>query len=336
MTALTETARLKRRRLAAPIAFIALSLVLLATIGIPDHRDIIAVWLLLGLFAFSLSDVRGFARGLVFDWVPFFGVLVAYDSLRGVAKGLFATHYLPQLRVDQWLFGGTAPTVWLQRHLWTGHVHIYDVLATCVYITHFLATPVLAAVLWKLDRRRFRTFMWMVLALSAAGLATYALYPAAPPWMAADAGLLPHLTRIAPQVMQSIHIHFAGTALEKGYAYANNVAAVPSLHTAFALLVAYTLWPRRRTWWRPLLALYPLAMALSLVYTGEHYVSDVLLGWLYAVAAIAFVRWAAARVASRRAAATVTTGPLSAPPSGKTPGSPLPSALPQTAPAPRR
>ena len=34
--------------------------------------------------------------------------------------------------------------------------------------------------------------------------------------------------------------------------------------------------------WRWLLPLYPLAMAFALVYTGEHFVIDVLLGWLYA------------------------------------------------------
>ena len=31
-----------------------------------------------------------------------------------------------------------------------------------------------------------------------------------------------------------------------------------------------------------MLPLYPLAMAFTLVYTGEHFVIDVLLGWLYA------------------------------------------------------
>jgi membrane-associated phospholipid phosphatase len=35
--------------------------------------------------------------------------------------------------------------------------------------------------------------------------------------------------------------------------------------------------------WRWLLPLYPLAMAFTLVYTAEHFVIDVLLGWLYAV-----------------------------------------------------
>jgi membrane-associated phospholipid phosphatase len=81
------------------------------------------------------------------------------------------------------------------------------------------------------------------------------------------------------------------------------VAAVPSLHAAFSLLIAITLWPRKHTWLRPLVALYPLAMAVSLVYAGEHYVSDILLGWIYALAAVfavrVFVRWRAARRATR-------------------------------------
>ena len=74
------------------------------------------------------------------------------------------------------------------------------------------------------------------------------------------------------------------------------VAAVPSLHAAFTALVVMFLWDRVRPGLRPLLALYPLAMALTLVATGEHYVFDILLGWLYAAA----VMWGWARWESRR------------------------------------
>jgi membrane-associated phospholipid phosphatase len=71
------------------------------------------------------------------------------------------------------------------------------------------------------------------------------------------------------------------------------VAAVPSLHSAFTALVAMFLWARvRRPRLRPLLALYPLAMGLTLIATGEHYFFDVLLGWLYAGAVmLAWSRW---------------------------------------------
>ena len=92
----------------------------------------------------------------------------------------------------------------------------------------------MAAVLWKIDRGRFRRFAVLVAALSFAGLVTYALFPAAPPWMASHAGLMGHVTRIIPLVWGNIGLHSAGSLVESGYAYANNVAAVPSLHAAFS------------------------------------------------------------------------------------------------------
>ncbi len=60
------------------------------------------------------------------------------------------------------------------------------------------------------------------------------------------------------------------------------MAALPSLHAAFALLFSITLWVLvRNRLLRVLIAIYPIAMALTLVYGGEHYVIDVLFGWVY-------------------------------------------------------
>jgi membrane-associated phospholipid phosphatase len=58
---------------------------------------------------------------------------------------------------------------------------------------------------------------------------------------------------------------------------------MPSLHTAFATLIALFIGGRLRTRWRYLLALYPILMGLSLVYLGEHYVVDVVAGIVYAL-----------------------------------------------------
>jgi hypothetical protein len=293
-----------------PALFACASLALFVTFGVPYQRDLLAVWLLLGLLCFSLSDVRGWARGVVLEWLPFIAILIAYDALRGSAAHTFGVHYLPQLDVDKALAGGSVPTVTLQHWLWHGHVVWYDVIFWAVYLTHFFATPTLAAVLWKIDRRRFRTFVVLVATLSFAGVATYALFPAAPPWMAAQAHLISPVTRIVPQVWHALGLHSAGSVIEGGYRYANNVAAVPSLHAAFSLLVAITLWPRRRRWLRPLVALYPLAMAFALIYGGEHYLSDIVLGWLYALVAVAIGRavlswWTARSMATLPARETV-------------------------------
>jgi hypothetical protein len=258
----------------------------MALVGIPYQRDLVAFWVLVGLLCFSTSDLRGYARGVIFDWLPFVTVLIAYDSLRGTAGHLFGVNYRPQIQVDAFLFGGTNPTVALQRWLWHGHVTCYDVVAWCVYLSHFFATPLLAAVLWKRDRTRFRSYAVRVVVLSLASVATFALYPAAPPWMASQAHLIGPVTRIIPAVFSSLHVHSAGSLIEHGYQYANSVAAVPSLHAAFALLIAITLWPHCHRWLRPILVAYPLAMAFTLIYTGEHYFFDIALGWTYTVATL--------------------------------------------------
>ena len=79
---------------------------------------------------------------------------------------------------------------------------------------------------------------------------------------------------------------------EKGQTYANNVAAMPSLHAAFALLIVLYVWRLVPRWSRFFLALYPPAMAFSLVYAGEHYVVDCIAGWVYAVATFVVVNLA--------------------------------------------
>lgn len=296
-----------------PALYVLATVALFVFVGIPYQRDILALWVILGLLCFSLADLRGTARGIVLEILPFIGILIAYDSLRGTAGHLFGVHYLPQLQVDRWLFGGSTPTVALQHWLWHGHVVWYDVVFWCIYLTHFFATPVIAALLWKFDRPRFRVFAVLVVLLSFMGLATYALYPAAPPWMASDAHLTAPIVRIVPAVVASLHTQSAGSLFEHGYAYANNVAAVPSLHTAFALLIAITLWPKTPRWLRPLLVAYPLAMGFTLVYTGEHYVFDVLLGWLYTAVAVLAGRRVMAWWAARRDARAPGTGAAAEP-----------------------
>ena len=63
-------------------------------------------------------------------------------------------------------------------------------MASLVYASHFVVTPVVLAVLWLRDRARWARYVRLVLALSAAGLVTYVLYPAAPPWLAAEDGVI--------------------------------------------------------------------------------------------------------------------------------------------------
>lgn len=282
-------------RWAVPAAYCLALAVFLWRDGIWFARDRLLMWIVLGLLAFSVTDLRRWARGVLVEWLPFALVLWAYDLLRGMADDLwFSTHYLPQLRVDEWLAGGTAPTVWLQQHLWEGPAQIqwYDYASWFVYVSYFLSTYILAAALWFFAPARFRRYVATVALMAMMGFLTYALFPAAPPWMASQAGHLEPTTRLTGYVWSEIPIAHFNSLFERGSQYANPVAAVPSLHAAYSLLIVMFLW-RYAGRFAPLLALYPLAMAFALMYFAEHYLSDILLGWMYAV----FAYWVVSKVA---------------------------------------
>lgn len=277
--------------------------------GVPVGRERLLLWIVLGLLALSTANLLGWARSVVLEWLPLALVLAAYDLLRGQADGLlFSAWYRPQLEADSLLFGGTVPTVWLQDRLWHGPSDLrwYDYGAWAVYVSYFVATYLLAAVLWFLARDRFRRYVGSVALLAGMGFATFALFPAAPPWLASREGELDWTTRLIGPI--SGHVPFLSFSFEgvfeRGSEYANPVAAVPSLHAAYTLLFTVFLW-RSARWARPLLAAYPPAMAFALVYTAEHYVVDILLGWAYTLAAV----WIVAAVAGRLSGGGHEKGP---------------------------
>jgi membrane-associated phospholipid phosphatase len=195
---------------------------------------------------------------------------------------------LPQIHVDEFLFG-SVPSVDLQQRLYdAGALSAFDVAAWVVYLSHFFATVAIAAVLWRCARPRFLRFRAMILTVSAAAFVTYALFPAVPPWMAADDGVIGPVSRVIGDVWNGLGVQHAAAIWERGSTFSNPVAAIPSLHTAYPVLILCFFWGSGR-WARIGCLAYALAMSVTLVYTGEHYVADVIAGWAYAIAAYAAV-----------------------------------------------
>ena len=300
-------AQLQRSSLVGLVIFVAATVILVALEGVPLSREVIFLWVLAGLLVVSAADLRGWARGLIFDWLPFFAVLFAYDLLRGWVGNnpLFEPHVLPQIDVDELLFNGIVPPVELQQALYDpGVLHWYDVAAWATYLTHFVAAFAIAGYLWHAARPRFLQFRAMVITLSAAAFATYALFPAVPPWMASDDGVIGPVTRVVGGVWGELGVEHAAAIWDRGSSFSNEVAAMPSLHTAFPVLFLCFFWAGG-TRVRAIAFIYAVAMSLTLVYTGEHYVADVIAGWLYAIAVFLIVRriydWRGERARRRNA-----------------------------------
>ena len=312
MTAPRSWARLRlwagqrRRSLIGWSLLAVIFVVSVAVIGVPISEDTVLLWLAAALFVASLDNLKDWRSGVLRDWLPLYAVLLVYSLLRGYASHvLWGPFIRPQLAIDRFIGLGSVPTVALQRWLYVpGQLHWWDYAVWMVYCSHFFVSYVVAAVLWKRNHVRFRRFIDLFVALTFIGYLGYLLYPAMPPWMASIAGhatvqalggpVPAYLnvatgyhaatTRILPLVWQHVGLKAAAALFTRGSSFANNVAAMPSLHAAYPMLLLLFFWSRARWPVRALLVGYVLAMAFTLVYTGEHFVTDEIAGWICAVA----------------------------------------------------
>jgi hypothetical protein len=294
--------------------------------GVPLDRQGVLVWVASGLLAMSIG--RRPLWTVAVDWLPFAAVLIIYDYTRGFADSLdMPVLWRQPGDVDRFLFGGTVPTVWLQDHLKLGHATWWEVVVSLTYCSFFLMPYVVAGVLWIRARSEFRKWALRFVTMSFLGVACFILIPTAPPWAAAacrsvdvahspanpgcmyfsaryagSSGLLgaenpvhpganPWVERLSGRGWVALHLPIAKEMLDEGQGAVDQVAAIPSLHGGCTMLLVIFAWTRVRKRWRPVLVGYALLMAFSLVYSAEHYVVDILAGWLLAVVvSIAFGR----------------------------------------------
>jgi membrane-associated phospholipid phosphatase len=315
--AVEDGRRERRLLLIAGGAYVGATAVLVAVFGeLLVSRDVVFIWLMGLLFVLSLNNRRRYFRGLLIDWLPFIAFLFAYDFARSLADTTgIAPHYNEMIRIDRVLFGSPIPTVWLQDHLYHPPAAAwYDYAAWITYITHFFGTLTLAVVLWRYAYPLFKRWRTLVIWVSTAGFTTYVLFPAAPPWLASLHGKIGFVHKIKDEMFAHTGTKSITSAVENKWV--DQVAAVPSLHAAFPFLMMLLFW--HRGWrWRIPFGLYALAMGFTLVYTGEHYAADVLLGYGYALVTFLLVslywRRKERRAADRAAEERVGAAPAPAP-----------------------
>ncbi len=270
MTAVLPTPRYVRRP--GPLVTVSLAYLLLVS-GVMIWRGISVSpdYLLLILVPVALLS----GRSLTFlrDWVPFIALFLGYEAVRGIApKSGIPVHYRYVINVDKVMFGGTDPSQWLQAHL--GSLRWLAIACTVVYFCHFIIPIAIGLVLWLVDRVQFLRFTVALLAMSFAAFVVFLLVPVAPPWLADKHHLLPgvHSLIALPSTVSPFY----------NWLNPDAAAAFPSLHAAFPLLAALALWPVTRRG-ATLAYTWCAAVWFSVVYLGQHYVTDIIGGIVLAV-----------------------------------------------------
>jgi len=249
------------------------------------------------VFLTFIFMVLGQAQEMLKRLLPFVALLLVYESFRGLAHSL-NTHvnYTWMIHMDYKIFG-TLPTASLQNWLWHGHVQWYDFVFYIVYMMHFILPLALAIVIWKKRDKYYWKFVSTFIFLSFMGFLTYLMFPAAPPWMASDNGYIRSIVRVSSQVWASLGIHDFPSIYNK--IAPNPVAAVPSLHTAYATLFVIFVTKFFGRKWGLLACVYPVLIIIGTIYQGEHYAVDAILGVIYAFVSYFFVHWLFTKYFSR-------------------------------------
>jgi PAP2 superfamily len=199
---------------------------------------------------------------------------LALSNALGVLDLERSLHLDPELSLDRWL---------------AAH-HTLGLLLSDYYDNaHFIFTLGILGYLWWRRTDLYRPLRNSLVLVNVLGFIVFWLYPVAPPRM------LKGYTDIVATSHAFGSWHTGVLA-----SHANQLAAMPSLHMAWAAWCALALWRiSSRRWVRVPAVLYPCMTALAVLATGNHFLLDIL-GGLAAMAisvfivSIATARWGTA------------------------------------------
>lgn len=203
-------------------------------------------------------------------WGIFAILLMPYVAIRGKGDEVFAP--IGFEGAERAVFFGV-PTRFLQEHLYARDMVWLDAAGFAMHLSWFFLPFAFSLVVAFTERRKMLEFYCWVLAASYLSTIFYLLLPVRPPWM--EEGI----TRV---LAERSFIRY--TEVDD-----NPFAAFPSLHAAIPLVIAlfFLLRSERKRALAWPIALHGMLISAAVVYLGEHWVLDVVAGWVLA----GFVAW---------------------------------------------
>lgn len=239
------------------------------------------------LLFFATQQTRDFVKGygiFVVYWI-------VYDSLRVLPNyEVNPIHIQEPYQIEKALFGiiEKGKLLTLNEYFTIYHTTFLDLLTGFFYLNWVPVPLGLALYLYFTDKPMFFRFSYCFVFINFLGFLVYYAYPAAPPWYVATYGFEPHL---------NIHTSIAGLShfdeivgkpiFADLYKKNSNVfAAIPSLHSTYPLIVLYYGIKKRFGWLNLIFGMLCFGIWFTAVYSGHHYVIDVLAGICMAILGI--------------------------------------------------
>jgi ABC-type multidrug transport system fused ATPase/permease subunit len=232
------------------------------------------------LLLFPLAFFEKQPKHFLLQWFPFFSIVFVYDSFRSIADNLGGhVNYDLLPLIERKLFFGTLPTIELQKAL-GGHLRgELGIVLSVFYFGHFVMPIILLYLLWQKDIWAFRKLCFTLALVSLMGFFTFALFPAAPPWLAAQTRFIPPVDHTILFFLKKVRANLPAVYFHMN---PNRVAPFPSLHAAYPLIL-YLCSRKNFPKLSYFLMLNLILVCFAIVLFGEHYVVDLFGGWAYAI-----------------------------------------------------
>jgi len=259
--------------------------------------------LLLVLIFISFYLATPVTRKFILGFSIFIVFWVIFDYMKAFPNYHYQQVHIKSLYdAELRLFGISQDTQTLTpNEYWAQHNSVFlDVVSGLFYLCWVPVPLAFAGFLFYRNRPLFLRFSLTFLLVNLIGFVCYYLYPAAPPWYVQHYGFdfiagTPGNTAGLSRFDEFLGIHL----FHSMYAKSSNVfAAMPSLHSAYPLIVLYYGWKAKLGTRNILFAVIVMGIWFAAVYTGHHYVLDVLAGITCASCGIALFNWLSKKNAS--------------------------------------
>lgn len=267
-------------------AFLTIYIIWLnVVIGFRSDHFYFLLFLFIAYFASSLT--RKFVLSFIFFWVFW----IIYDAMRIYPNFMLnPVHIIEPYNLEKLLFsiqtdsGLLTPNEYLVQH----QNKVSDFLSGIFYLTWVPLPMAYCILLFFKDKKMLLRFSGTFLLANLIGFAIYYLYPAAPPWYVEYHGTAANfdIPGNAAQLLRFDEL-INYPLFEKMYnKNANVFAAIPSMHSAYPVILLYFGLKRRHKWLNVLFAIDVIGIWYAAVYSMHHYIIDVILGSFCAIIAI--------------------------------------------------
>jgi len=266
------------------VSFVSLLYIFGSAALIGFKPDQVFLALLFNLFYYASIPTRKFI--LAFSIFLIFWII--FDSMKAFPNYNYNPVHIKELYTfEKRVFGiHDKEVIFTPNEFAQKHANSFlDVLSGLFYINWMPVPLLLGFYFFRKNKMQFLQFSLAFLFVNLLGFIVYYAYPAAPPWYVDQFGFDLHFDTPGNTAgLSRFDDFFAIHLFHSLYAKSSNVfAAMPSLHSAYPIVVLYFGLKNKLGPINIFFAFFMTGIWFSAVYSGHHYVMDVLAGIICAL-----------------------------------------------------